>query len=232
MEVKIVFKGMQKTSLIDYPDHISTVLFTGNCNFKCGYCYNQELIKNFQNIPSANTDIVLDYLQSREKYIDGVVITGGEPTICEGVIPFMREVKKIGLDIKLDTNGGKPEVIKEMIDENLLDYIAMDIKSDLMDYELIANCDIEVEKIANSISLIQNSGILHEFRTTVWEKHPIFENYQILLDLKAGTRYFMQNIYHDGRIDVSRRTMSKRCIIEWITKIKHLKVGLRNFDNY
>jgi len=159
--------GFQKTSLIDYPGKICAIVFTVGCNFRCGYCHNPELVlseKFPQPIPEKE---ILTFLSKRQKKLDAVTITGGEPTLHTDLIDFMRSIKKMGFLIKLDSNGTLPQILKKIIDNHLVDYLAMDVKAPLEKYSQIAGVDVNTDKIRQSIKLIMNSKLTYEFRTTV-----------------------------------------------------------------
>ncbi len=163
----MLIKGLQKTSLIDYSPYVSAVIFTGNCNFKCGFCHNPDLVLNFKEIPTMDEKEVLDFLEKRKKWLDGVCITGGEPCIHDDLPEFLAKIKKLGYLIKLDTNGSNPDMLKKLIDKKLVDYIAMDIKAPLEMYKRITNAEVNLENIHLSIERIVSSNIDYEFRTTV-----------------------------------------------------------------
>lgn len=165
------FGGMQKNSFIDYPEKISCVLFCQGCNFHCPYCHNPELVpmqkKGEQSGISEKE--VLDFLQSRRKMLDGVVISGGEPCLQTDLPDFCKKIKEMGYPLKVDSNGSRPEVLRSLLEKGLADYIAMDIKSDLRHYApLIRKNTGESfsEKIRSSIRLIMESGLPYEFRST------------------------------------------------------------------
>lgn len=160
-------KGLQKTSLIDYPPYTSSVVFIGGCNFRCGYCQNHDLVLNPKDLPTIDEKQICDFLEDRKDWVDAVVITGGEPTLYPELIDFIRSLKKMNLRIKLDTNGTNPDLLWDMLEEKLLDYVAMDIKSPLDMYDYITLVPIDHEKIKRSISLLINSDVDYEFRTTV-----------------------------------------------------------------
>src|SRR3989338_8960504 len=127
--------GIQKMTLIDYPDKIACTFFTFCCNFKCGYCHNPELVIRKGIINNYPIEECLDFLKRKRKYLDGVCITGGEPLINHDIKDFLFKIKKMGYLIKIDTNGSNPDRLKEIIDEKLVDYVAMDIKSDKEKYK-------------------------------------------------------------------------------------------------
>jgi pyruvate formate lyase activating enzyme len=158
--------GLHKLSLIDYPGKLSAVIFTRGCNFRCPYCHNPELIES-NGGDIIEEDKILSFLDERKGKLDGVVLTGGEPTLQSEIVEFLERIKRLGFFVKLDTNGSYPERIKELIDRKLLDYIAMDIKAPLYKYSRTTLTSIDTERIVESIHLIMNSGIDYEFRTTV-----------------------------------------------------------------
>ncbi len=158
--------GFQKVSLIDYPGRISAVVFTQGCNFRCPFCHNPELVdpERFEGlIPEKE---ILSFLEKRKGRLDAVVITGGEPTMQPGIIPFILLIKAMGYLIKLDTNGAMPDLLEEMLDRKLLDFVAMDIKAPLDRYDEVTKTKTDVQRIRRSISLIMGSGVDYEFRTT------------------------------------------------------------------
>jgi len=160
-------KGLQKTSLIDYPGKLCSVIFVANCNFRCPYCQNPDLILNYKKMPDISKKEIFGYLKKRKKWIDGVCITGGEPCLYEDLIGFIKELKSMGFLVKLDTNGSNPGMLEYLIRNKLLDYIAMDIKAPLKKYNNAAGIKVNVLNIRRSVSLILKSGIDYEFRTTV-----------------------------------------------------------------
>ncbi|MFA5385319.1 MAG: anaerobic ribonucleoside-triphosphate reductase activating protein [Eubacteriales bacterium] len=159
--------GYSRFSLIEYPGRICAVVFTRGCNFKCPYCHNPELIKPAPRQSFIPELEVLDFLKMRQGKLDGVVVTGGEPTIQTGLIPFLEKVKKIGYPVKLNTNGSLPSVLKNAIGLGLVDYVAMDIKAPFNKYWDVTNSLVDLTKIQQSISLVINSGLGYEFRTTL-----------------------------------------------------------------
>jgi pyruvate formate lyase activating enzyme len=158
-------------TLSDYPGKLAAIVFTRGCNFRCPYCHNRSLIplvgESAADRKLIPVEGVLDFLKHRRGKQDGLVITGGEPTLQEGLLAFMERVKRLGYFLKLDTNGSLPGALKEVIREALADYIAMDIKGPLEKYREVVNRPVDTEDIMESIRLIKDSGIDHEFRTTV-----------------------------------------------------------------
>lgn len=157
--------GFQPCSFSDFPGHLAAVVFTQGCNFRCPFCHNARLLPTEDVILSASA--ILHVLRARRRQLDGVVITGGEPTLQGDLSSFLAELRQLGLKIKLDTNGSRPEILQSLIEAGLLDYIAMDIKAPWKRYDQLAGLPVRVEHLRESMSLIVGSGIAHEFRTTV-----------------------------------------------------------------
>lgn len=170
--------GIQQCTLIDYPGKTACVVFTPGCNFRCGYCHNPEFvlpeqIKKIQK-DFINEEAVFNFLKKRKGLLDGVVITGGEPTLQGDLVPFMQKVRELGFLIKLDTNGNKPEIIIDALQKKLVDFIAMDVKTSYVKYQSLVGKLAKADNIKKSIDLIMSSGIAYEFRSTiVKETHSI-----------------------------------------------------------
>lgn len=160
--------GLTKCSLCDYPGRIAAVIFTQGCNFRCPFCHNESLL-NSQGSPKERLDPnqLLQFLKRRSKQLDGVVVTGGEPTIHHDLPEFLEELKSLNLAVKLDSNGSNPHMLETILNRQVVDFIAMDIKAPLNKYAALTGVTIHQEKISRSIALIAKSGIKHEFRTTV-----------------------------------------------------------------
>lgn len=162
--------GLQKTTFLDYPDKMACVIFTAGCNMRCPFCHNKELI-NQEISESVNQQIseleFFSFLEKRKDILEGVVITGGEPTLQSDLIDFCKKVKEMGFLIKLDTNGTNPRILKELIDEKLIDFVAMDMKNDWENYEKTVGVSVNLDDIKRSIEMIKNWGGKYEFRTTV-----------------------------------------------------------------
>ncbi len=192
----MLIKGFEKTTLIDYPGHIAAIIFVGGCNFRCDFCYNQALVHTPHQLPTLSEDHVLTELAKRAVFLDGVVITGGEPTLQRDLLPFIHRIRALHLKIKLDTNGYRPDIVKELLAQNVLDYIAMDIKGPLSRYAEITGVPIDTAIIEQSIQLIMHAGIAYEFRTTVWRSGFRQEDFAQMLTLIAGARhYYLQNMF-------------------------------------
>ena len=159
--------GLQEFTLIDYPGKIACTIFLQGCNFRCGFCYNTELIPVSGGEKLSKKEI-LDFLKKRKGQLEGVCITGGEPLLTIDV-NFLKEIKDLGYSIKLDTNGSFPDLLKELIKNKLVDYVAMDIKVSPENYSEITKSDIDISKIEKSIKIISSMMDYYEFRTTVIE---------------------------------------------------------------
>ena len=186
----IEVKGWQKTSLIDYPGKMCSVIFLPYCNFRCPFCQNPGLVKNPEEQPSISVEEVVEYIESKKEWIDGVCVTGGEPTIHKDLPELLEKFKSIGVFVKLDTNGSNPEMLKELIKKGLLDYVAMDIKAPLEKYHIAAGVKVDTEKIKESINIIKNSGIDYEFRATVIPRLHKKEDLQKMAELVKGAKKF------------------------------------------
>jgi len=181
-------KGIEKFSLLDYDDKISCVLFFSNCNMRCPFCHNAPLVLD----PTFGEDLVYDdiykYLEKRKGLVDAVVITGGEPTLTPNIIDIIRDVKGLGYLVKLDTNGTNPQVINALLEEGLLDYIAMDIKNSYDKYMVTAGVNVNLDHIKESISIIMNSGIDYEFRTTIINEYHTLHDIEKIGDMIKGAK--------------------------------------------
>jgi len=183
-------RGMQKTSLVDYPPNIACTVFLGGCNFRCGFCHNPDIIyRRPAQIPEAE---FFGFLEERKNLLDAVCVSGGEPTLHKYLPEFLMKIKNKGLKVKLDTNGTNPEMLANIIDNKLVDYIAMDIKGPLGDYENICGCKVDVEKIRESIEQVKRM-FDYEFRLTAVPGFVNKENIKGIGELlKASKRIFLQ----------------------------------------
>jgi pyruvate formate lyase activating enzyme len=188
----MLISGFEKNTLLDYPGKVASILFTYGCNLRCGYCHNPELVIEPCNKDLLiSEDIVLNYLKQRKGLVDGLVITGGEPTLQKDLIPFIRKVKDIGILIKLDTNGVNSDVVEDIFKKDIVDYWAMDVKYPSEYYQ---EYNIDIQNIKKSIGLIMNSGKDYEFRTTyVKGIHTIEDAENIGKLINGANNYFIQN---------------------------------------
>ena len=186
------FVGLDKMSLLDFEDYVSAVVFAPKCNFRCPFCHNGDSVLNSHNeIPFES---ILSYLKSRKGLLDAVVVTGGEPTLMPDLKRKLGQIKELGYIIKLDTNGSNPTLLKQLIDEKLIDYVAMDIKNSPSKYASTAGCkEIDLDSIKYSINIIKNSGIAYEFRTTlVKEFHEFSDIDEIGKLIKGSKKIYLQ----------------------------------------
>jgi len=193
--------GLQKTSLIDYPRKISCILFLSGCNFDCPYCHNPQLIKGIPTAPDQlNETSLFDFLEKRRGLLEGVVITGGEPTLQSDLTALCERIKQLGYPVKLDTNGSRPHVIGRLIDQGLVDYIAMDIKTVPAGYSPYLWKHADPDRILLSISTILNSGLPHEFRTTCVRPFVDAEIIAGIARLIEGAQLYALQKFHDGTV--------------------------------
>ncbi|MFQ6037568.1 MAG: anaerobic ribonucleoside-triphosphate reductase activating protein [Candidatus Aminicenantales bacterium] len=163
----VEIKGLEKFAPRDFPGHISATFFVGDCNFRCPYCHNAELVLRPEALPTFPMDYVFRFLDSRKGWLEGVCITGGEPLLHPGLPVFLRQLKQKHLLVKLDTNGSLPSVLEDLIAENLVDVIAMDVKTSLEKYPEATRSAVPAENIQESVDLIRRAPVDHVFRTTV-----------------------------------------------------------------
>ena len=184
-------------SMVDYDGKICSTIFLGKCNFRCPFCHNKDLLENNDKTEISESE-VFSYLAKRKGILDGVCITGGEPLLQKDIEDFIRKVKDMGFIVKLDTNGSHPARLKRLIDNNLLDYIAMDVKDDFLNYDKTSGINrINIENIKKSIEIIKNSKIEYEFRTTVVKELHNLEHLKNICDyIGKDVKYYIQN-YRD-----------------------------------
>jgi pyruvate formate lyase activating enzyme len=198
--------GLTKSSLIDYPGKIAAVLHLAGCNLRCPFCHNPELVlpSCFQEpVPVAE---VMAFLERRRERLDGVVVSGGEPTIHDDLPELIANIKALGFALKLDTNGMHPEMLRCLLSDGLLDYIAMDVKAPLKTYASACGKTVPVEKLRTSIWLIKNSGVRHEFRTTVVPGlHTVRELKAIADDIHGAECYAVQDFVSDRPLNPGLR---------------------------
>ena len=191
----MLIAGLQKNSLVDYRGKVAAVVFAPYCNFDCYYCHNRMLLETEPSkarYRSVDEEEFFAFLDKRVGLIQGVVVTGGEPTLQKDLTDFIRRIRKKGFPVKLDTNGGRPEVLAGLIEDGLLDYIAMDIKAPFNRYEEICGVSINQNNIQKSMDIIMNSGIEYEFRTTVTPEFTLDDIHKISRMIHGCKLYTLQ----------------------------------------
>ena len=188
------FSGFEKLSLLDYDDHLSATLFMAGCDFRCPFCHNSSLVLNPKDAPSIPFDTIVDYLKKRKNILEAVVVTGGEPTLMPDLEEKLREIKSLGYEIKLDSNGSHPEVLKKVVSEKLVDYIAMDIKNSPEKYAMtVGTTNIDFNKINESIDFLVKGNLPFEFRTTtIKEYHNSHDFEEIGKWIQGAKKFFIQ----------------------------------------
>lgn len=210
----MLIHGLQKLTLLDYPEHLAAVLFTGSCNFRCPFCQNGSLVLTPQEEPVIPEEEILSLLKKRRGVLTGVCITGGEPTLHHDLPDLIAKIKSLGYQVKLDTNGTNPAMVKQLYQDGLLDYVAMDIKTSRANYPLVSGCsNIPMEKLQETIDFLMTSGIEYEFRTTVVKGlHTSGDFVDIGNWLSGAKRYFLQSykdseyILQKGQLEMSAFT--------------------------
>ena len=193
--------GLQKNSLIDYPGKISSVIFLSGCNFACPYCHNPDLVRGCLSYTAdLSSPDVCQFLKQRRGFLDGVVISGGEPTLDENLMDFCERIKQLGYPIKLDTNGSRPGVLKKLIDDALIDYIAMDLKTDPILYATYIKTNCNPDPILTSIRHVMQSGIDYEFRTTCVKPIVTIETIENMSQLIQGARLFALQRFRNNEV--------------------------------
>ena len=191
-----------KTTLLDFPGHVACTIFTGGCNFRCPFCHNAELLD--MNLPAVySEEEIFAFLEKRKHTLEGVAITGGEPTLQKDLKQFIRNIReRFGLRIKLDTNGFRPSVLRELLDEELLDYAAVDIKSGPSGYgKAVGIADIDLAPIRESIEILRRGAIPYEFRTTVVKGLHETRDFEEIGQLIEGcSNYYIQSYRDDGNV--------------------------------
>ena len=226
------FVGLDKMSLLDYEDRVSCVLFAKPCNFRCPFCHNGDLVLQSQHFISWSE--IIDYLKKRGGLIDAVVFTGGEPTMMPDLKEKIIEVRNMGFEIKLDTNGTNPDVVKDLIDSKLIDYVAMDIKNEPKLYAGTCGKDaVALDKIKETINLLMNSGINYEFRTTLVKEFHEKTDFNEMGKMIEGARklYLQKFVDRDGCIVRGLNEVSQEKAEEYAEILRaHVKqVELRGY---
>lgn len=226
--------GLQKTTLLDYPGHVAATIFTGGCNFRCPFCHNSELLAG--DIPAEYTeDEIFKFLERRKGMLEGVVITGGEPTLQPDLRKFILKIRKMGYLVKLDTNGYRPDVLKKLCEEGLVDYVAMDIKTCKDWYPVVAGIpSLQMDKIEESVAFLKTGIVSYEFRTTVVNELHSAADFEKIGPWIAGCpNYFLQNFTDSGNVlEEGFSACTKEQLLEYMEIVRPFvgNVSLRGVD--
>ena len=216
--------GFLKTTLLDYPGHVAATLFTGGCNFRCPYCHNSGLVLCPEELPHISEEEIFSHLKRRQGILDGVCISGGEPTLARDLEDFIRRIRSLGYAIKLDTNGYQPKTLIRLCEQGLLDYVAMDIKHTPEKYNSICRMDrFDISRIHTSVRFLMQGVVPYEFRTTlVRELHQAEDILQIGRWLKGAKAYYLQ-AYRDSDTVISHglHAHDRETLLSYTEQLKH-----------
>lgn len=229
----MLIKGFQGVSTLDFPSRIASIIFTAGCNYHCPYCYNTALCRNAPELPKIEKEELFAVIDARKKFIDGIVITGGEPTIHEGLISFILDFRQAfpELEIKLDTNGSNPQVVEQLLDEKVLDYLAMDFKLPLTRYSEITSVPDIAEKFLQTRDLLRNSELDYEFRTTMAQNFVTLQDMECIAnEIQENEKWFWQNFAPLGETlqpDFSGHPYSDATLTKWMQLFPKHKIKIR-----
>jgi len=229
----MIIGGLEKMTLLDYPGQLAAIVFTKGCNFRCHFCYNPLLVwpdretdeKKYEKTYSAfSEDEFFLFLESRKGKLDGVVISGGEPTLHSDLPEFIKKIRALGYKIKLDTNGTNPKMLAKLLAENLLDYIAMDIKVPLATYEKVVGVKVNCQDLEKSVKMIVDSGLPHEFRTTVVPGLIKLSDFESMgKSIKGGDAWYLQKFKSDT--ELVNRDLEKQAAFSEVEMKKMVEIG-------
>ncbi len=231
----MIINGLEKLSLVDFDEHLCCTTFSSGCNFRCPFCHNSPLVLDVKNQPLIDEDEILKFLKKRKGILDGVCISGGEPTLQKDLKTFLKKIKELGYLTKLDTNGSNPDLLQELIDEGLIDYIAMDIKSSPEGYSLAVGIEnFNLTSVKKSIEILKSNNLPYEFRTTIInELHTEKDIVEIGKWLKGSKKYFLQKFKDTGScIQQNLTEVDKSTAEKWKSILSKdiEKVILRGYD--
>lgn len=228
--------GLQKLAMVDYPGKLAATVFTGGCNLRCPFCHNALLVTQLEQNPESHTaEEILSFLRSRKGLLDGIVLSGGEPLLQQGAADFLQQVKEIGFSVKLDTNGCYPEILKDILDRNLVDYVAMDIKNCREKYPLTVGIpSFDPAPVNESLQLLRASGVDYELRTTVVQEFHTAEDIRKIGEWCIGApHYFLQNFVDSGNLIASGLHAVQPVVLQSFAEIARPffgEVGVRGID--
>ena len=201
----VTIMGLQKVTLLDFPGKVACTVFLGGCNLRCPFCHNASLVLPRDTKPVISEEEFFAFLRKRQGILDGVCVTGGEPLLQPGVVDFIAKIRFLGYAVKLDTNGTRPDRLAPLLEAKAVDFVAMDVKSSPLGYEAATGVTIDFDKIRESIRLIRESGIAHEFRTTVVAGLHTKDDIVEAAKLVGDSPYFLQSFADSGDLIDSNR---------------------------
>lgn len=215
--------GMEKLSLVDYDGKIATTLFMGNCNYRCAFCHNSPLVLDYKNLPCMEEEEIFSYLKKRQGVLEGVCITGGEPTLEKDLANFIEKIKNLGYSVKLDTNGTNPKMVKSLVQNGLIDYLAMDIKNDRESYAKIIGFDsYDTKNVEETVEFLLNGDFPYEFRTTLIKQFHTAENITKIGGwIKGANKYFLQKFKDsDSCIKSNLSPVDGKTVLQFVEILK------------
>jgi len=220
------FHGLQKMTLLDYPGKVACTLFTGGCNFRCPFCHNALLVTELSQSDVIEEEAMLSFLKTRVGLLDGVCVTGGEPLLHPSMASFLRKVKELGFSVKLDTNGTFPDTLADLIDEKLVDRVAVDLKNSAEKYAMTVGVpSFDLAPVERTIDLLLAGRVDYEFRTTVVrELHEVSDIEKIAKRIRGARAYFLQNFVDSGNLIGSDMTAHDPAVLEEMKKAARLYV--------
>ena len=219
----MVIDGFEKLTLLDYPGNIACIIFTRGCNLRCPFCQNGTILDFKTEKGKYSEDEIFEYLNKRKNVLDGICITGGEPLLQPDIKEFIQKVKKLNLKVKLDTNGTNYLKLKELVDEKLVDYVAMDVKNTFSKYpEIAGKKDLNVDNIKKSINFLKKGNVDYEFRTTIVKDFHTFEDIEeICKMIGKESKYYLQNFVNSENVLESKlEGYQDEELQEWKAKLK------------
>jgi len=223
--------GLQKVSLIDYPEHIAATVFLAGCNLNCGYCHNRWMLSEAKVTEALSVQAFLGWLETRVGLLDGVCITGGEPTIHRELRDLVHAIKALNLQVKLDTNGTHPDRLSLLLNDGALDFVAMDIKAPLDErYDEVAGCHVDLGAIRESMSLLRSRALNYEFRTTVGPSLDERALEEIAREMRGDEHWFLQTFERVPGLDPSLSdapALTRDELVDIVGRLAHLMPAVR-----
>ena len=223
-------QGLQKTTLLDYPEKVACTVFTAGCNFRCPFCHNASLVVNIPDESEITEEAFFSFLKKRQGILDGVCVTGGEPLLQPGIEDFIYKIKELGYAVKLDTNGSFPEKLKKIVGAGLVDYVAMDVKNSPESYAKTVGIEgYDIKNIKSSIEYLMSGVVSYEFRTTVVRQFHQRSDFESIAQwIKGADRYFLQQFVDSGDLIQQGLSGYNKDIMEQALEI--VKTGVPNAE--